>query len=99
MAIFMAALPSNFRFRNCHTCTTANLKGLLHLDTRSESSFLTDGFRNRKDALYKPKGFCVNMRTLCQNSDTIAICIKDVLLHMNLRIQDVAGSSMMDVRP
>ena len=33
------------------------------------------------------------------NADTVVICIKDVLLHMNLRIQDLVGSAMMDVRP
>ena len=32
----------------CHTCATANLKGLLDLDARSESSFLSDWFRNWK---------------------------------------------------
>ena len=41
----------------CHMCATTNLKGLLHLDTRSESSFLSDGFRNWKNALCKIKGF------------------------------------------
>ena len=29
-----------------HTCALANLKGLLQLNTRFESSFLSDGFRN-----------------------------------------------------
>ena len=38
-------------------CATANLKGLSHLDRRSESSFLSDGFRNWKNALCKTKGF------------------------------------------
>ena len=41
----------------CHSFALANLKGLLHLDTRSESSFLSDGFRSRKNALCKTKGF------------------------------------------
>ena len=49
----------------CHTCATANLKGLLHLDTRSESSFLSDGFRNWKNALCKNKGFRKHERSLC----------------------------------
>ena len=48
-----------------HTCATANLKGLLHLDTRSESSFLSDGFRNWKNALCKTKGFHKHERSLC----------------------------------
>ena len=38
-------------------CATANLKGLLHLDTRSGSLFLSDGFRNWKNALCITKGF------------------------------------------
>ena len=33
-------------FEICHMCATASLNGQLHLDTRSESSFLSDGFRN-----------------------------------------------------
>lgn len=41
----------------CHICATANLKGLLHIDTRSERQFLSDGFRNWKNALCKTKGF------------------------------------------
>ena len=32
------------------------------------------------------------------NADTIVVCIKDMLLRMNLRIQDAVGSAMMDVR-
>ena len=31
------------------------------------------------------------------NADTIVVCIKDVLLRMNLRIQDVRGHTMMNV--
>ena len=49
----------------CHTCATANLKGLLHLDTRSESSFLSNGFRNWKNALCKTKGFCKHESSIC----------------------------------
>ena len=33
------------------------------------------------------------------NADTIVVCIKDVLVLMNLRIQDARGSAMMDVQP
>ena len=66
LATFMAALPSNFRFCNLpHMCATANLKGLLHFDTRSESSFLSDGFRNWKNALCKTKGFHKHEHSLC----------------------------------
>ena len=46
-------------------CATANLKGLLHLDTRSESSFLSDGFRNWKNALCKLKVFHKYESSLC----------------------------------
>ena len=49
----------------CHTCATANSKGLLHLDTRSEGSFLSDGFRNWKNALCKTKGFRKHESSLC----------------------------------
>ena len=62
----MAALPSIFRFCNLpHLCATPNLKGLLHLDTRSESAFLSDGFRNWKNALCKTKGFRKHESSLC----------------------------------
>ena len=34
------------------------------------------------------------------NADIIVVCIKDVLLRMNLRIQDARGQcAMMEVRP
>ena len=33
------------------------MKGLLHLDTRSESTLLSDGFRNWKKALCKTRCF------------------------------------------
>ena len=46
-------------------CATSNLKGLLHLDTRSESSFLSDGFRNWKNALCKTKGFRKHESSIC----------------------------------
>ena len=49
----------------CHTCATSNLKGQLCLDTRSEKSFLSDGFWNRKNALYKNKGFRKHEISLC----------------------------------
>ena len=49
----------------CHMCAIANLKGLLHFDTRSESSFLSDGFRNWKKALYKTKDFHKHESSLC----------------------------------
>ena len=53
-------------------CATANLKGLLHLDTRSESSFLSDGFRNWKNALCKTKGFRKHESSLChEHADTM----------------------------
>ena len=38
---------------------------LLHLDTRSESSLLFDGFRNWKNALCKAKGFHKHESSLC----------------------------------
>ena len=47
-------------------CDTANMKELLHLDLRSESSFLSDVFRNWKNALCKTKGFCKHESSLCQ---------------------------------
>ena len=66
LAMFMAALPSNFRSCNLpHMCAIENLKGLLHLDTRSESSFLSDGFRNRKNAPCKTKSFHKHESWLC----------------------------------
>ena len=45
-------------------CATTNLKGLPHLDSRSESSFLSDGFRNWKSDLCKTKGFLKHERAL-----------------------------------
>ena len=64
----MDALPSNFRFSNLPYIALANLKRILHLDTRSESSFLSDGFRSRKNALCKTKGFCKHETLLCHKN-------------------------------
>ena len=52
----------------CHTCATENLKGLLHLDTRSENSFLSDGFRNCKNAL-KTTSFLKHEDSLCHKHE------------------------------
>ena len=62
----MAALPLPISDSViCHTYATVNLKGLLHFDTRSKSSFLSDGFRNWRNALCKTKGFSKHENLLC----------------------------------
>ena len=54
-----------------HMCATVNLKGrLLHPDTKSKSSFLSDGFRNWKIALCQTKGFCKDQTPLCHKHAT-----------------------------
>ena len=62
----------------CHTCATTNLKGLLHLDTRSESSFLSDGFRNWKNYL-QTNGFHKHESSLC-HKHAITMLLNQVTL-------------------
>ena len=70
----------------CHTCATANLKGLLHLDTRSESSFLSDGFRNWKNALCKTKGFHKHEGSLC-HKHAVSLLTQSVHIDEQLKEQ------------
>ena len=70
----------------CHTCATANLKGLLHLDTRFESSFLSDGFRNWKNALCKTKGFHKYEGSLC-HKHAVSLLTQSVHIDEQLKEQ------------
>ena len=73
LAIFKLHYHPFSDFIICHTCATANLKGLLHLDTRSERSFLSDGFRNWKNTLCKTKGFHKHESSLCHQHAVIRL--------------------------
>ena len=67
LAIFMAALPSNFRFCNIPHVCHSKFEGTASSWSRSESSFLSDRFRYWKSALCKTEGFCKYESLLCHN--------------------------------
>ena len=73
LTIFMATLPSNFRFCNMPHVCHSKFEGIASSWSRLESSFLSDRFRYWKSALCKTEGFCKYESSLCPNHAVIML--------------------------